>query len=224
LIDEKTAAASGAAKVAIVAEPPQEMEVQLVKSDVVTELAVSCEGSSAMPNADSAVVVSAATCADASVAPTSDSAVPMDPLVAAGAIADLKRGVESKEKTILSVMARRQADLNKEKRALDMIRAEMQALSQQQSKEILDVMTRLGETDKDLWYLERDFKAAEAEYLKCKARYEKMKQAKTELAVELTKLTLNAEKRKEEKLNSIMEKLKNDGVVFPGAALANLAE
>ena len=55
-------------------------------------------------------------------------------------------------------------------------------------------------------------------------RYEKMRSTKVELAAELTSLTLNAEKRKEEKLNSIMEKLKADGVVFPGAALANLAE
>ena len=45
-----------------------------------------------------------------------------------------------------------------------------------------------------------------------------------ELASSLTSLTLNAEKRKEEKLNSIMEKLKADGMVNPGAALAGLAE
>jgi hypothetical protein len=51
-----------------------------------------------------------------------------------------------------------------------------------------------------------------------------MRSTKVELAAELTSLTLNAEKRKEERLNSIMEKLKADGVVFPGAALENLAE
>lgn len=222
----------------------------------------------------------------------------VDPEAAQGALAASKRAVESKEKAILTVMARREADLVKEKRALDIIRREMQvalssvikrrlatprheqstcppplfnrefakatklsppcrpqALTQQQSKEILDVMTRLGEvrsrlicsvlrqafldarfyffkypfplgtcpqTDKDLWYLERDFKAAEAEYLKCKARFEKMRQAKTELAAELTSLTLNAEHKKEEKLNSIMEKLKADGVVFPGVRTTTL--
>jgi hypothetical protein len=51
-----------------------------------------------------------------------------------------------------------------------------------------------------------------------------MRAAKAELAGSLTSLTLNAEKCKEERLNSIMEKLKADGVVFPGAALASLAE
>jgi len=81
-----------------------------------------------------------------------------------------RKATASTEKAILSVMAQRQAGLAKEKRALDMIRAEMAALSQQQNKEIGEVMTALGETDKDLYYLERDFKAAEAEYLKCKAR------------------------------------------------------
>jgi len=81
-----------------------------------------------------------------------------------------RKATASTEKAILSVMAQRQAGLAKEKRALDMIRVEMAALSQQQNKEIGEVMTALGETDKDLYYLERDFKAAEAEYLKCKAR------------------------------------------------------
>ena len=55
-------------------------------------------------------------------------------------------------------------------------------------------------------------------------RYDKMRATKTKLASSLTSLTLNAEKRKEEKLNSIMEKLKADGMVNPGAALASLAE
>lgn len=55
-------------------------------------------------------------------------------------------------------------------------------------------------------------------------RYDKMRAAKAELAGSLTSLTLNAEKRKEERLNSIMKKLKADGVVFPGAALASLTE
>jgi hypothetical protein len=146
-----------------------------------------------------------------------------DPTQSAAVIAATKKASESKERAILTVMARRQADLAKEAQALNMIKAEMQAVSQQQSREILDVMTRLGETDKDLWYLERDFKAAESEYLKCKQRYDKMKQAKDALVMELTTLTLNAEKKKETKLNAIMEKLKSDGVVFPGAALSSLA-
>lgn len=55
-------------------------------------------------------------------------------------------------------------------------------------------------------------------------RYDKIRARKMELASSLTSLTLNAEKRKEEKLNSIMEKLKADGMVNPGAALAGLAE
>jgi hypothetical protein len=135
-----------------------------------------------------------------------------------------KQAVSSKEKAILTVMARRQEDLAKEKRALDMIRSEMAALSRQQSNEITELMESLGETDKDLWYLERDFKAAEAEYLKCKTRYDKMKHTKTQMVAQLTSLTLNAERRKEEKLNEIMEKLKKDGVVFPGAALAGIAD
>jgi hypothetical protein len=143
---------------------------------------------------------------------------------AAAVIDETKAAVESKEKAILSVMARRQADLAKEKRALDMIRAEMAAVAQQQSLEIQDVMTKLGETDRDLWYVERDFKASEIEYLRCKTRYDKMKEVKVGLANSLTSLTLNAEKKKEEKLNSIMEKLRNDGVVFPGAALATLTD
>jgi hypothetical protein len=57
-------------------------------------------------------------------------------------------------------MARRQADLAKEKKALDMIRVEMAAVAQQQNQEIQTTMSELGETDKDLWYLERDFKVS----------------------------------------------------------------
>ena len=63
--------------------------------------------------------------------------------------------------------------------------------------------------------MERDYKAAEAEFLKSKSALEKSLTAKQALKERLTELTLNAEKRKEEKLNSIMTKLKADGVVFP---------
>jgi len=135
-----------------------------------------------------------------------------------------KKAVESKEKAILSVMAKRQADLAREKKALDHIRLEMQKLARAQSAEINEVMAQLGECDKDLWYVERDFKTAEAEYKRTKERYEKMRATKDDLVGKLTSLTLNAEVRKEAKLNSIMEKLRNDGVEFPDSSLASLAE
>jgi len=153
-----------------------------------------------------------------------EAATKPSPEASAAAIVETKAKVESTEKAILTVMARRQQDLAKEKRALDLIRSEMAAVVQQQSNEIQGIMTQLGETDKDLWYVERDFKAAELEYLRCKKSYDKMKSEKDELVSSLTSLTLNAEKKKEAKLNSIMEKLRNDGVVFPGAALANIAD
>ena len=237
------------------------------------------EGTGAVALAAAAAGPSTAKPSAAAAASGDDSAAE-EPADAAHVLDSTRKASASKEKAILTVMARRQADLAKEKRALDMIRVEMAAVSQQQNKEILDVMTSLGETDKDLYYLERDFKAAEAEYLKCKARcvegsesagarrawgwhsvlaaqrlrekpglelgasarccstgvgryvsqlvlvrrYDKMRAAKAELAGSLTSLTLNAEKCKEERLNSIMEKLKADGVVFPGAALASLTE
>mmetsp|Transcript_69387 Transcript_69387/g.136452 ORF Transcript_69387/g.136452 Transcript_69387/m.136452 type:complete len:328 (+) Transcript_69387:52-1035(+) len=153
-----------------------------------------------------------------------EAATKPSPEASAAAIVETKAKVESTEKAILTVMARRQQDLAKEKRALDLIRSEMATVVQQQSNEIQGIMTQLGETDKDLWYVERDFKAAELEYLRCKKSYDKMKSEKDELVSSLTSLTLNAEKKKEAKLNSIMEKLRNDGVVFPGAALANIAD
>ena len=103
-----------------------------------------------------------------------------------------------------------------------MIKHEMKQLAMLQQREITEVMNKLEETDKDLWYLERDFKAAEAEYLKTKGRFEKVKAAKSELVKQMTTLTLNAEKKKEEKLNGIMVKLRQDGVVFPVDALAGL--
>ena len=133
-----------------------------------------------------------------------------------------KKAVDVKEKAILGVMARRQADLKKEAAALDMIRHEMKQLALLQQREITEVMNKLEETDKDMWYLERDFKAAEAEYTKCKARYDKVKSAKAELVGQMTTLTLNAEQKKEEKLNTIMKKLRQDGVVFPVDALSGL--
>ena len=58
------------------------------------------------------------------------------------------------------------------------------------------MMNKLEETDKDMWYLERDFKAAETEYLKCKARFDKVKSAKVDLVGQMTALTLNAEQKK----------------------------
>ena len=148
---------------------------------------------------------------------------PMDSTVnAAVQVQVTKKAVEVKEKAILGVMERRQADLKKEAAALDMIKHEMKQLAMLQQREITEVMNKLEETDKDLWYLERDFKAAEAEYLKTKGRFEKVKAAKGELVKQMTTLTLNAEKKKEEKLNGIMTKLRQDGVVFPVDALAGL--
>ena len=61
-----------------------------------------------------------------------------------------KKAVEVKEKAILGVMARRQADLKKEAAALDMIRHEMKQLALLQQKEITEVMNKLEETDKDM--------------------------------------------------------------------------
>merc|ERR1711998_634182 len=128
-----------------------------------------------------------------------------------GQVQVTKKAVEVKEKAILGVMARRQADLKKEAAALDMIKHEMKQLAMLQQKEITEVMNKLEETDKDMWYLERDFKAAETEYLKCKARFDKVKSAKVDLVGQMTALTLNAEQKKEAKLNSIMKKLREDG-------------
>jgi len=119
-----------------------------------------------------------------------------------------KKAVEEKEKAISSALAKRQADIKRQAEELDRVRAELHGLAAVESRDIGLLRNRLEDLDRDLAYYERDFRAKEVAYLASKAQYEKLKKRKESMVEHLTIMTLDLERRKEEKLNSLYESMR----------------
>ena len=78
-------------------------------------------------------------------------------------------------------------------------------------------MTQLEVLDRDLAYLERDFRAKEAAYIAAKDRFEKRADAKRLMVEQLTMLMLNAERRKEERVTALLARVQAGGNASDGS-------
>ena len=91
-----------------------------------------------------------------------------------------------------------------------MFEGELAKLKQKEAADVADLRYQLEEADRDLVWLERDFKTKEAAYVKAKEAFETAAGRKREIKESMTLLVLSSERRKEEKLNELMAKMSSD--------------
>ena len=94
--------------------------------------------------------------------------------------------------------------MKKEAARLALFEGELAKLKQKEAADVADLRYQLEEADRDLVWLERDFKTKEAAYVKAKEAFETAAGRKREIKESMTLLVLSSERRKEEKLNELM--------------------
>ena len=100
--------------------------------------------------------------------------------------------------------------MKKEAARLALFEGELAKLKEKEAADVADLRYQLEEADRDLVWLERDFKTKEAAYVKAKEAFETAAGRKREIKESMTLLVLSSERRKEEKLNELMAKMSSD--------------
>ena len=112
-----------------------------------------------------------------------------------------------KERQIKQNLSSQRERVKKEAARLALFEGELARLKEKEAADVADLRYQLEEADRDLVWLERDFKTKEAAYLKAKEAFETAAGRKREIKESMTLLVLNSERRKEEKLNELMAKM-----------------
>ena len=128
------------------------------------------------------------------------------------ALAKARTETERKERQIKQNLSSQRERVKKEAARLALFEGELAKLKEKEAADVADLRYQLEEADRDLVWLERDFKTKEAAYVKAKEAFETAAGRKREIKESMTLLVLNSERRKEEKLNELMAKMDaNDG-------------
>jgi len=123
------------------------------------------------------------------------------------ALAKARTETERKERQIKQNLSSQRERVKKEAARLALFEGELARLKEKEAADVADLRYQLEEADRDLVWLERDFKTKEAAYLKAKEAFETAAGRKREIKESMTLLVLNSERRKEEKLNELMAKM-----------------
>ena len=126
------------------------------------------------------------------------------------ALAKARTETERKERQIKQNLSSQRERVKKEAARLALFEGELAKLKQKEAADVADLRYQLEEADRDLVWLERDFKTKEAAYVKAKEAFETAAGRKREIKESMTLLVLNSERRKEEKLNELMAKMDCD--------------
>jgi len=126
------------------------------------------------------------------------------------ALAKARTETERKERQIKQNLSSQRERVKKEAARLALFEGELARLKEKEAADVADLRYQLEEADRDLVWLERDFKTKEAAYLKAKEAFETAAGRKREIKESMTLLVLNSERRKEEKLNELMAKMDAD--------------
>ena len=126
------------------------------------------------------------------------------------ALAKARTETERKERQIKQNLSSQRERVKKEAARLALFEGELARLKEKEAADVADLRYQLEEADRDLVWLERDFKTKEAAYVKAKEAYETAAGRKREIKESMTLLVLNSERRKEEKLNELMAKMDAD--------------
>ena len=126
------------------------------------------------------------------------------------ALAKARTETERKERQIKQNLSSQRERVKKEAARLALFEGELAKLKEKEAADVADLRYQLEEADRDLVWLERDFKTKEAAYVKAKEAYETAAGRKREIKESMTLLVLNSERRKEEKLNELMARMDAD--------------
>jgi hypothetical protein len=130
------------------------------------------------------------------------------PLVSSqDALTKARTETERKERQIKRSLSSQRDRIRKESARLALFDGELAKLKQKEAADVADLRYKLEEADRDLVWLERDFKTKEAAYALAKEAFETASGRKREIKESMTLLVLNSERRKEEKLNELMAKM-----------------
>ena len=141
----------------------------------------------------------------AAAAPSPAAAEEAEPAVAK--LARTQRETLEKETIIRQSLAEQQKKVQSEARRLALFESELQKLKVKEAEEVGVLRSKLEECDRDIVWLQRDFKNKEAAYLKAKEAHEGAVARKRGICENLALLVLSSEKRKEEKLNELMQRM-----------------
>ena len=123
------------------------------------------------------------------------------------ALAKARTETERKERQIKQNLSSQRERVKKEAARLALFEGELAKLKEKEAADVADLRYQLEEADRDLVWLERDFKTKEAAYVKAKEAFETAAGRKREIKESMTLLVLSSERRKEEKLNELMAKM-----------------
>lgn len=123
------------------------------------------------------------------------------------ALTKARTETERKERQIKRSLSSQRDRIRKESARLALFDGELAKLKQKEAADVAGLRDQLELADRDLVWLERDYKTKEAAYFKAKEAFETAGGRKREIKESMTLLVLNSERRKEEKLNELMAKM-----------------
>ena len=138
-------------------------------------------------------------------APAPAPAAPAEPAVAT--LARTQRATSEKESRVKASLDAQREKVAAEARRLAVFETELKKLKVKEAEDVGVLRSKLEECQRDLAWLERDFKTKEAAYVKAKDAHEAALAKKRTMHEQLALLVLSSEKRKEEKLNELIDRM-----------------
>ena len=132
-------------------------------------------------------------------------AAPAEPAVAT--LARTQRATSEKESRVKASLDAQREKVAAEARRLAVFETELKKLKVKEAEDVGVLRSKLEECQRDLAWLERDFKTKEAAYVKAKDAHEAALAKKRTMHEQLALLVLSSEKRKEEKLNELIDRM-----------------
>lgn len=132
-------------------------------------------------------------------------AAPAEPAVAT--LARTQRATSEKESQVKASLDAQREKVAAEARRLAVFETELKKLKVKEAEDVGVLRSKLEECQRDLAWLERDFKTKEAAYVKAKDAREAALAKKRTMHEQLALLVLSSEKRKEEKLNELIDRM-----------------
>ena len=142
---------------------------------------------------------------DDAPAPAPAPAAPAEPAVAT--LARTQRATSEKESQVKASLDAQREKVAAEARRLAVFETELKKLKVKEAEDVGVLRSKLEECQRDLAWLERDFKTKEAAYVKAKDAREAALAKKRTMHEQLALLVLSSEKRKEEKLNELIDRM-----------------
>ena len=142
---------------------------------------------------------------DDAPAPVAAPAAPAEPAVAT--LARTQRATSEKESQVKASLDAQREKVAAEARRLAVFETELKKLKVKEAEDVGVLRSKLEECQRDLAWLERDFKTKEAAYVKAKDAHEAALAKKRTMHEQLALLVLSSEKRKEEKLNELIDRM-----------------